>query len=92
MSTPSHTVRDSSTMLRRNLLHMLRYPSVTLFLIGMPVIFLLLFVYILGGTLGAGLGASGGRGEYIQYVVPGILLMAVAGGAPRERPYRSRWT
>jgi ABC-2 type transport system permease protein len=77
----SHTVRDSATMLRRSLRHMLRYPSMTLMLIGMPVVFLLLFVYVLGGTLGAGLGGPGGRGEYIQYVVPGILLMAVAGGA-----------
>jgi ABC-2 type transport system permease protein len=68
-------------MLRRNLRHMVRYPSITMFLIGMPVVFLLLFVYILGGTLGAGLGASGGRGRYLEYVVPGILLMAAAGGA-----------
>ena len=33
---------------------MQRYPSMTLMLVGMPVIFLLLFVYVLGGTLGAG--------------------------------------
>lgn len=81
MSTLSYTVSDSATMLRRNLLHMRRYPSVTFFVIGMPVVFLLLFVYVFGGTLGAGLGRSGGRGEYLAYVVPGILLMAVAGGA-----------
>src|SRR6185437_3750447 len=82
MSTLSYTVSDSATMLRRNLLHMRRYPSVTLILIGMPVIFLLLFVYVFGGTLGAGLGGlSGGRAAYVEYVVPGILLMAVAGGS-----------
>jgi ABC-2 type transport system permease protein len=81
MSTLSYTVSDSATMLRRNLLHMRRYPSVTFFVIGMPVVFLLLFVYVFGGTLGAGLGRSGGRSEYLAYVVPGILLMAVAGGA-----------
>ena len=105
MSTLAHTLRDSATLLRRNLLHMRRYPSLTLMLAGMPVIFLLLFVYVFGGTLGAGLGGSGGRREYLAYVVPGILLMAVAAGAqgtaitvamdmtagiPRSRPVAGR--
>jgi ABC-2 type transport system permease protein len=59
---------------------MRRYPSMTLMLAGIPIVFLLLFVYVFGGTLGAGLGdPSGGRAEYINYLVPGILLMAVAG-------------
>jgi ABC-2 type transport system permease protein len=48
----------------------------------MPVVFLLLFVSVFGGTLGAGLGApTGGRAEYLTYVVPGILLMAGAAAA-----------
>jgi ABC-2 type transport system permease protein len=82
MSTLAYAVSDSMTMLRRNIRHMSRYPELTLMLVGIPVIFLLLFVYVFGGTLGAGLGsASGGRREYINYVVPGILLMAVAGAA-----------
>ena len=51
----TYAVRDSTTMLRRNLKHMQRYPSLTLMLIGQPVLFLLLFVYVFGGTLGAGL-------------------------------------
>ena len=34
---------------------MRRYPSLTFFIAGMPVVFLLLFVYVFGGTLGAGL-------------------------------------
>jgi ABC-2 type transport system permease protein len=81
MSTLSYAVADSATMLRRQLRHMLRYASVTVFLIGMPVVFLLLFVYVFGGTLGAGLGGpAGGRAEYLEYVVPGILLIAVAAG------------
>lgn len=45
-STPTGTtyaVRDSVTMLRRNLTHMVRYPSMTLMLIGQPLLFLLLF-------------------------------------------------
>jgi ABC-2 type transport system permease protein len=80
MSTLSYAVSDSATMLRRNLRHMLRYLSLTLFVIGIPVILLLLFVYVFGGTLGAGLGGvSGGRAEYVNYVVPGILLLTVVG-------------
>jgi ABC-2 type transport system permease protein len=79
MTTVTYTVRDSATMLRRNLRHMRRYPSMTLMLAGMPIIFLLLFVYVFGGTLGAGLGTpGGGRAEYLNYVVPGILLMTIA--------------
>jgi ABC-2 type transport system permease protein len=50
-------------------------------LVGLPVIFLLLFVYVFGGTMGAGLTGSDGRAGYVDYVVPGILLMAVAGVA-----------
>jgi ABC-2 type transport system permease protein len=82
MSTLSYAVADSATMLRRNLRHMLRYPSMTLQLVGLPIVFLLLFVYVFGGTLGTGLGgATGGRAAYIQYVTPGILLMTVAAAA-----------
>ncbi|MGW5362648.1 ABC transporter permease [Actinopolymorpha pittospori] len=82
MSSLSYSIADSATMLRRNLLHQLRYPSMTVLLIGMPLMFLLLFVYVFGGTLGAGLGgASGGRAEYVNYVVPGILMMAIASAA-----------
>jgi ABC-2 type transport system permease protein len=73
-----HPLRDTATMQRRNLDHMLRYPSMTVTLVGMPVVFLLLFVYVFGGTLGAGLGGvSGGRAEYVNYVVPAIILMTV---------------
>ncbi len=73
---------DSATMLRRNLRRMRRYPSLTFFIAGIPVVFLLLFVFVLGGTLGAGLGGvAGGRAEYTAYVLPGVLLVTVAGAA-----------
>jgi ABC-2 type transport system permease protein len=75
-------VADTTTMLRRNLRRMRRYPSLTLFVAGMPVVFLLLFVYVFGGTLGAGLsGVSGGRAEYTAYVLPGMLVITIAGAA-----------
>lgn len=82
MSTLSYALRDSRTMLRRDLRRMLRYPMMTLMLIGIPVILLLLFVYVFGGTLGAGIGAgSGGRADYANYVTPGILFISIATGA-----------
>ena len=78
----SHALQDSTTMLRRNLRHALRYPASIAATVGLPLVFLLLFVSVLGDTMGAGLaGATGGRDEYLDYVVPGILLLAVAGAA-----------
>jgi ABC-2 type transport system permease protein len=69
MSTLAYAVRDSRTMLRRNLRHMWRYPTLTLMVAGIPVVLLLLFVYVFGGTLGAGLGGpGGGRTDYLAYV------------------------
>ncbi|MFJ6851459.1 ABC transporter permease [Streptomyces sp. NPDC091271] len=76
MSSLSLAVRDSSTMLRRNLLHARRYPSLTLNLLLTPVMLLLLFVYIFGDTMSAGIG-GGDRSDYIAYLVPGILLMTI---------------
>jgi ABC-2 type transport system permease protein len=78
MTASPLVLTDTATMLRRNLRRMRRYPSLTMFIAGMPVILLLMFVYVLGGTLGAGLGLeAGGRSEYIAYVVPGVLLVTV---------------
>ncbi|MFC4048776.1 ABC transporter permease, partial [Actinomadura syzygii] len=74
MSALGLAARDSSTMVRRQLKRLIRYPSMTVQLVITPVILLLLFVYVFGGTLGAGIG--GGRDTYVDYVVPGILLMA----------------
>ncbi|MGW3624726.1 ABC transporter permease [Streptomyces sp. NPDC000880] len=80
MSSLSLAVRDSSTMLRRNLLHARRYPSLTLNLLLTPVMLLLLFVYIFGDVMSAGIGDGGAdRSEYIAYLVPGILLLTIGG-------------
>jgi ABC-2 type transport system permease protein len=79
MST-TYAVRDSATMLRRNLLHIRRYPSLSIMLLAQPILFLLLFVYVFGGTMGAGLPGqeAGGRTAYLVYITPGILIMTVA--------------
>ena len=82
MSTMAYALQDSSTMLRRNLRRTLRYPSSVAAAVGIPLVFLLLFVYVFGDTMGAGLaGVSGGRAEYLNYVTPGIILLAVVGAA-----------
>jgi len=83
MSNLSYSLHDSATMLRRNLRRLQRYPSMTLMLVGMPIVFLLLFVYVFGGQLSHGLssglsGGHAGRGGYLNYITPGILLMTVA--------------
>jgi ABC-2 type transport system permease protein len=83
MTTMTRVFTDSGTLLHRNLLHMVRYPALTYFVVGGPVVFLFLFVFVFGGQLGAGLPSSGGsdRAAYLAYVVPGILLTAAAGTA-----------
>ncbi|PZS16026.1 MAG: ABC transporter permease [Acidimicrobiales bacterium] len=83
MTALTYTVADSATMVRRNLRRLLRYPSMTLLLVGMPIVFLLLFVYVFGAQLSHGLsvasaGGHTGRAGYLNYVTPGILLITVA--------------
>jgi ABC-2 type transport system permease protein len=81
MSQLSYALADSATMLRRNLRHALRYPSLSLSTALVPIVILLLFVGVLGDTLGAGLGAAARRGTgYVDYATPGIILMTVASG------------
>ncbi len=85
----AYALTDSATMLRRNLLHLRRYPSLTVLILGMPIVFLLLFVYVFGGTLGSGLGPGlqtlpaghtviSGRAAYANYVAPAIILLTAA--------------
>jgi len=76
MSTLSFALRDSATMLRRDVRHSLRRLSITLsggLLV--PIIMLVLFVYVFGGAIGAGQG-----GAYIDYLAPGIIIMTVVSG------------
>ena len=77
----SRALADSVTMLRRNLKHMLRYPSMTIFMIVFPVLFMLLFVYILGGATGT--AGHTGRAAYATFIAPGIIVLtAVATATP----------
>src|SRR6266566_4962613 len=80
MSNLSFTLRDSATMLRRDVRHSLRRLSMTLSGLLTPIVMLVLFVYVFGGTLGAGLGGVAHGGAYINYVAPAIILMTVGSG------------
>jgi ABC-2 type transport system permease protein len=76
-----NALTDSATMLRRNLRHALRYPSMTIATIVGPVIILLLFNYAFGDALAAGIGGAAAGGKYIDYLAPGIILMAATSGS-----------
>ncbi|HEY4459654.1 MAG TPA: ABC transporter permease [Pseudonocardiaceae bacterium] len=71
MTRTTHVFADSRTLLRRNMVHALRYPTMSFSTLMMPLIFLLLFTYAFGSTLGAGIGG----GSYINYLTPGMLIM-----------------
>ena len=83
MTTLAYTLADSTTLFRRNLRRLRRYPSMTVLLIGMPIVFLLLFDGVFGDQLSHGLGSSLsgghlGRAAYLNYLTPGILVVMVA--------------
>jgi len=80
MSNLSFALRDSATMLRRDFRHSLRYPAMSLSGLGVPIIMLVLFDYVFGGAIGAGLGSVTHIGSYIDYLAPGIIIMAVGSG------------
>src|SRR4030081_1402286 len=71
--------QDSATMLWREIKHsvrLLRLLIVSSILV--PVVMLLLFEYICGGTIGHGLGDAARGAPYIACLVAGILVMTVA--------------
>lgn len=80
MGALTTAVYDSATMLGREFKHTLRFPLLLLMPIMAPVVMLVLFDYILGGTIGQGLGDAAHGASYINFLVPGIIMMTVASG------------
>ena len=80
MTTLTVPAQDSATMLGRELKHTQRYPLLLVGSILVPVVFLLLFVYILGGPIGHGLGPAARGSSYVDFLTPGVLMMTVAAG------------
>ncbi len=74
-------LRDCLTMLGRELKHTVRFPLALIGSIAVPVVMLLLFDYILGGPIGSGLGSAARGMPYVNYLVPGILIMTAAAGS-----------
>jgi ABC-2 type transport system permease protein len=82
MSTRAYAVRDSVTMLRRNLLHAKRYPVSTTGTLVVPILLLLAFGGLFGKALGAGVGViSNGAIDYTDYLTPAVIVIAAASGA-----------
>ncbi|MGY1605221.1 ABC transporter permease [Geodermatophilus sp. SYSU D00815] len=82
-SGPARAAGDLATMSRRSLLRMVRYPSLTVLIVGTPVILLLLFVYVFGGAFGAGVApgvtpGAAGRDAYLAYILPAVLVITAA--------------
>ncbi|MEC3919099.1 ABC transporter permease [Nocardia sp. CDC160] len=74
MSTLTHAAQDSVSMVGRNLRHTLRSPDTMIMTFAVPVSILLMFVYVFGGAMNVG-------GSFIDYVVPGILLLCAGFGS-----------
>src|SRR4030081_1323548 len=69
-----HFFGDSGVMLGRSVRHVTRSMDTIITVTIMPIAFMLLFVYVLGGAIKAG------TGNYVNYLLPGILLIAIASG------------
>jgi ABC-2 type transport system permease protein len=81
MTAITSRASQTATMLGRDLRHAQRYPAVTVSGLATPVVILLLFDGVFGHTLRSGIGGPlAGRG-YIDYLVPGILVIVTGGVA-----------
>lgn len=81
---PKLTLRQKLThtgvITRRNLLRNVRIPQLLIFATIQPVMFLLLFNYVFGGAITQG-GPAAAAGEYINWLIPGILVQSAVFGA-----------
>ncbi|GAA2262276.1 MULTISPECIES: ABC transporter permease [Kitasatospora] len=73
MNTLSTSFGNSAIMLRRNFKHTLRNPVTVFQAVLFPIVIMLMFVYVFGGAFKV-------EGEYIDYAVPGLLVMAISYG------------
>ena len=70
----TYLLRDTRVLLKRSLRHILRSPDTIITTAVTPIAMLLLFVYVLGGAIHAG------SGKYVDYLLPGVLLITIASG------------
>jgi ABC-2 type transport system permease protein len=70
----AHFFSDTSVMLGRSIRHVTRSMDTIITVTIMPIAFMLLFRYVFGGAI------QTGTGNYTNYLMPGILLIAIASG------------
>lgn len=70
----NHFFSDMTVMLGRSMRHIFRSMDTIITVTLTPIAMMLLFVYVFGGALGAE------TGNYVNYMLPGIFLMAIASG------------
>ena len=70
----THFAGDTTVLTGRSLRHILRSPDTIITTAVMPIAFLLLFVYVFGGAIDTG------TDSYVNYLLPGILLITIASG------------
>ena len=71
----NHFFGDIAALLGRSLRHIGRSPDTIITTAITPIAMMLLFVYVLGGAI-----ETGGEGSYVNYLLPGILLITIASG------------
>ena len=71
----SHAFSDTRVLTGRSLRHILRSPDTIITTAVTPVAMMLLFVYVFGGAINTGSG-----GPYVDYLLPGILLITISSG------------
>ena len=72
----THVLGDTQVLTGRSLRHILRSPDTIITTAVMPIAMLLMFVYVFGGAIDTGPGS----GPYVNYLLPGILLITIASG------------
>lgn len=70
----THFFGDTAVLTGRSLRHIMRSMDTIITTTIMPIMFMLLFVYVFGGAINTG------SGSYVNYLLPGILLITVASG------------
>ena len=76
----SRTIQDIAIITRRNLLRNVRLPQLLVFATIQPVMFLLLFNYVFGGSIGES-PVVAQFGSYINWLIPGIIIQTAVFGA-----------
>jgi ABC-2 type transport system permease protein len=89
MST-AYAVTDTQVMIARSLRRSVRDPEAFITALALPIILMLLFVYVFGGAFNAGVRA-GGAG-YVNYVVPGLIVLCAGFGAGTTAVAVAAWS